>query len=133
MCLWGAPLPRIQRSGGGAGRPHGVRPKGGNPTPTRSRFPLFLVQLGGEGKEREREGKGAGPPPQFGLGLGERAPPLGRLLLSSTMAHEGPLTPRGVPVTPPPPGTPENARTYPKPFWCPNIAFQYINLHVSAI
>src|SRR5215216_5161871 len=32
------------------------------PTPTRSRFPPFLVQLGGEGSERGREGK-RGPAP----------------------------------------------------------------------
>ena len=90
--------------------------------------PLSLVNQGGEGKGTREGGKP--PPPPIRIALGGRAPPLGRLLFSSTKAHAGPLTPRGVPVIP---GTPKNARTYPKPFWCRNIALQYINLHVSII
>ena len=88
VCLWGAPSPIYKGvEEGSAGRPAswGV-PQGGNPTPIRSRFPPFLVQLGGEGKRKRGRRKGA--------------PRLGCLLLSSTRAHEGPLTPRGVPVTP---------------------------------
>ena len=80
------------------------------------------------------EGKGKGSPPPFlvlfGLkGRGRAACP-GRPLSLSTRAQQGPLTPRGVPVTPRYSG---NARTYPKPFRCPNITFQYINIYVSTI
>ena len=63
-----------------------------SPTPTGSRTPsLFLVGLGVEGKEveerKERGGEGRAALPW---------PPL----LFSTKAHYGPLSPRGVPVTP---------------------------------
>ena len=86
VCLWGAPSPVYKGVEEGAGQPHGARPKGGNPTPTRSRFPPFLVQLGGEGKGRGEEGKGGRPPPQFGWALGGR-PSSWPSPLSSTKAH----------------------------------------------
>ena len=65
--------------------------------------PSFLFQVGEGGKEEEeRRKEGAPPPPlvQFGLGQGGHAPPPGRPSLFSTKAHGGPLTSRGVPVTP---------------------------------
>src|SRR3954469_151380 len=46
------------------------------------------------------------------------------------MAHVGPLTPGGVPVTS---GTLVKCRFHPKRFRCPNIGFQYIDLYVSTI
>ena len=53
------------------------------------------------GRKGKRERRKWGPAPlPIRIGLGGRAPPLGRLLLSSTKTHEGPLTPRGFPVTP---------------------------------
>ena len=68
MCLWGAPSPVYKGGEEGAGRPHGVRPKEGNPTPTRIRFPPFLVQLGGEGKGEAKSSPSLlSFPPNFGL------------------------------------------------------------------
>ena len=75
-----------------------------SPTPTGSRTPsLFLVGLGVEGERGGREeGKGAPPPspcPIRTRGEGRAALPWPPLLFS-TKAHYGPLSPRGVPVTP---------------------------------
>ena len=86
------PPPYINEWRRGGPSLYGV-PKGGSPTPSRTRFPPSLVGVG-------EEGKGPPNPSLIWIGLGGRAPPPGRLLLSSTMAHEGPLTLRGVPVTP---------------------------------
>ena len=95
--------------------------------------------LGHTGKERkgeEVEGrKEGGRRPLllvlFGLGGGGGARGLPwTALLFSLMAHEGPLTPGGVPVTP---GTPEKSRFLLERFRYPNIGFQYINLYVSTI
>ena len=100
LCVYGVPPPpyiKEWRRGRAGLLGHAPR---GFPTPTRSRLPPFLVQLGGGRKGRGREGKGGRPPSPIRIGLGGRAPPLGSLLLSSTKAHEGPLTLRGVPVTP---------------------------------
>ena len=74
VCLWGAPSPIYKGGEEEAGQPQGVRQGGRNPTPSRSRFPLFLVQLGEGGKGEEgkegREGPRPKPIVQFGLGLG---------------------------------------------------------------
>ena len=63
VCLWGAPSP-VYKGGeeGAAGLM--VRPQGGIPTPTRSRFPPFLVQLGegGKGGKGRRKGEGGRAP-----------------------------------------------------------------------
>ena len=95
MCLWGAPSPVYKGGEEGAGR-HGA-PQGGIPTPTSSRFPPFPSPNRRGGRGRRKEGKGARPSSQFGLGVGggpsSWPPPL-----SSTKAHVGPLSPRGVPV-----------------------------------
>ena len=86
VCLWGAALPRILRSGGGEGRPSLWRAQGGVLLPVGVGFPPSLVGVGEEGRGRRREGKGGRPPPQLGLGLGAR-PLVGRLLLSPTKAQ----------------------------------------------
>ena len=100
MCL----PPTYIKGGGEVASPKG-RAMGGSPTwapgPSRVRPPFPIPtrrRREGGGGEKER---GAAPQTlvQFAIGLGRRAPPPGRLLLSSTKAHEGPLTPRGVPVT----------------------------------
>ena len=97
---WRMRPPSPIRIGWGAGRPHGAPPRGGILLLLGVGFPPFLVQLGGGRKGRGRERKGGPPPFPIRIVIGGRAPPLGRLLLSSTKAHVGPLTPRGVPVTP---------------------------------
>ena len=92
------------------------------------------VNSGGGGRERSGQG-GLGQggaissvSPRVGHG-GACGHPCGLPLLS-TKAHEGPLLPRGVPVTS------RYSEKYPNhsgPFWCPNITFQYINLYLSTI
>ena len=66
-------------------------------------LPPFLVGLGEGGKEEgERKERGAPPPspcPIRTRGEGRAALPW-RPLLFSTKAHYGPLSPRGVPITP---------------------------------
>ena len=63
-CLWGAPLPMYIKEGkeeaGLGGACQGSR----IPTPSRSRFPPFLVQLGegGKGGEWRRKGEGGRAP-----------------------------------------------------------------------
>ena len=86
-----------------------------------------LVEERGGGQEVGRP-----PQPQSPLGGGPFPLPLPPLppQIPRTPHHPPPPGGGGGPVTP---GTPENARTYPKPFRCPNITFQYINLHVSTI
>src|SRR3954469_25845226 len=100
----------------------------GSPTPTGSRIPPFLVQLGvlpcrgsrREGKGREKEKEGRGRPPslvQFGLEQGEGR---GHLLALSLLFPYGPMRPNSysrISVTPP------YLRKYPnhsEPFRCPN-------------
>ena len=80
----GCPPPPYINGVEGEGRPRGGgAPKGGIPSPSRSRIPLFLVELGALPSSRSRrEGKGKGkirkegaqplPLVQFGLGLGGR-------------------------------------------------------------
>ena len=84
LCVYGMPLPPYikEEERGGAGPLYGA-PKG-SPTPTGSRIPPFLVELGalpssrsrreGKGKEKRRK-EGAQPLPlvQFGLSLGGSA------------------------------------------------------------
>ena len=67
----GFPSPVYKEVEEGAGRPHRVCPKGGNPTPSRNRLPPFLVQVGEEGR-RGRGKEGPHPPPLvlFELPLG---------------------------------------------------------------
>ena len=104
-CVYGvppAPVYKGARGGGAAGQEGRARR---SPTPTGSRTPsLFLVGLGVEGERggRERKERGVPPPspcPIRTRGEGHAALPWPPLL-SSTKAHYGPLSPRGVPVTP---------------------------------
>src|SRR4051812_15466993 len=53
----GCPLPVYKGGEEEAGRPQGARQGGRNPTPSRSRFPPFLVQLGEEGRRGRGRGK----------------------------------------------------------------------------
>ena len=100
LCLWGAPLPPYIKEQGGGRRPREERrARRGSPTPTGSRTPPFLVGVG-EGKGEGERRKGA-PPSLVLFGLG-RGGARGHLLppsLFSLKAQEGPITPRGVPVT----------------------------------
>ena len=58
VCLWGASTPVYKGGGEGRGRPSLWRALG-SPTPTGSRIPLFLVELGALPSSRSRrEGKG---------------------------------------------------------------------------
>ena len=66
-------------------------------------LPSFLVGEGERGKEEEEGRKGGRRPPLlvlFGLGRGGGAAHLLPPLLFSLRAHEGPITPGRVPVTP---------------------------------
>ena len=84
LCVHGVPPSPVYKGveeGEGAGLSRRTQ---GSPTPTRSRIPPFLVELGalpssrsrreGKGKEKRRK-EGAPPLPlvQFGLSLGRRA------------------------------------------------------------
>ena len=60
---------------------------------------LVGLGIGGGGRGGGEEGKGGGPLP-IRIGLGGRAPTSWPPPLSSTKAHVGPYSPRGVPVTP---------------------------------
>src|SRR5215216_1418829 len=97
----GCPLPQYIKEGGGGGQLRArVRPRRGVLLPLGVGLLPFLVQQGkGEGEKKE----GCGRPlalNQFGLGLGGAHPTAPCYPPFSTKAHEGPLTPRGVPVTP---------------------------------
>ena len=92
-CVYGVPPSSVYKGvEEGVGWPHRARPKGGIllllgvgspfPSPTRR---------GKEGEEGEKES----PSRPIRIGLGGARLPLGHLLLSSTKAREGPLTPRG--------------------------------------
>ena len=105
LCLEVRLPPYIKEQGGGGGRPGGGAP-GGVLLPPGVGLPPFLVQVG-EGKEGREEKKERGAPTPllvlFRLeGEGARGLPWPPLLFS-TLGSCGPLTPRGVPVTP---GTP---------------------------
>ena len=73
--LLGCPLAPVYKGAKGRGRPAKEGAPRGSPTPTGSRTPSFLVQLGERGERRgvEKEGRG-GPRPkllvQSALGLG---------------------------------------------------------------
>ena len=96
--------PYIKEQGGRSGRPGGGAP-GGVLLPPGVGLPPFPCWIrSGGGKRRERqEGKGGGaapsPCPIQTRGRGARPLPWPPLLFS-TKVHYGPLTPRGVPVTP---------------------------------
>ena len=94
------PPPYIKEPGGGGGRPRRAR-QGGSPTPTGSRTPFFPSWNRRRG-ERGGRGEGKGGPllVLFGLGRGGGAAHLLPPLLFSLRAHEGPITPGRVPVTP---------------------------------
>src|SRR3954470_521843 len=130
----GCPPAPVYKGARGRGRPALFGRAKGSPTPTGSRIPPFLVQLGQGGKEGKRgrgEGRETGAAPQTpcpiraGLGRGAR-----HLLVLPTKAHQGPLLLPRIPVTP------RYLRKYPnhsEPFRCPNIVIQYIDLYVSTI
>ena len=89
LCLQGVPpSPYIKEWRSGPTKEGGA-PKGGSPTPTGSRTPLFPI-MSRRGKEEEggRKEKGGRAPSQFGLGLG--APPP---WLPPPLFHHGPLRP----------------------------------------
>ena len=92
LCVLGCPLPPyIKEQGRRRPALGGARQGSRIPTPSRSRFPPFLVQLGEGGKEGgEKEGKG-GPRPktlvQFRLGLGGAHNTSWLLPLLPTKAH----------------------------------------------
>ena len=94
--------PYIEEQRGGGGRPGGAR-QGGVLLPPGVGLPSFLVGEGEVGKRRKRERKGGGRRPPslvlFGLGRGGARGHLLPSSLFSLMAHVGPITPRGVPVT----------------------------------
>ena len=122
------PLPPYMKEQGrrrpalGGGRTKGI------PTPTGSRTPSFLVQLGEGGKEGKWRRKGEGG----------RAP---NPLSNSDWAWEGRASPPGsFPLRPNTllriPVTPRYSEKYPnhsEPFRTPNIVVQYIDLYVSTI
>src|SRR3954469_24806952 len=103
----------------------------GSRTPTGSRIPPFLVQLGQGGKEGKRGRKGEGAAPPNPLSNSDwawegRAPPPGSFPLRPNKAQYF----SRIPVTP------RYLRKYPNHselFRCPNIVVQYTDLYVSTI
>ena len=98
------PLAPVYKGPKGRGRPAKEGAPRGSPTPTGSRTPFFpsWSRRRGEGGGRE-EGKGGRRPPLlvlFGLGRGGVRGHLLTPFLFSLRAHEGPITPGRVPVTP---------------------------------
>ena len=98
LCLLGCPLAPVYKGArGGGGRPGRGVPRG-SPTPTGSRIPLFLVQLGvlpssrsrrqGRGRGKRRK-EGAAPLPlvQFGLVIGGGVACLSLSPLKPNKAH----------------------------------------------
>ena len=132
MCLGVPPAPVYKGAGeGAAGQEEGA--PGGVLLPPGVGFPPFPSPCRRRRKERRGRRKVGGAAPslvQFGLAMGAGAStPCGPPLLS-TKAHEGPILPRGVPVTS---RYSKNTRITPEPFRCPNITFQYINLYLLTI
>ena len=129
MCH-GVPLASVYKGGrgGGAAGPMGA-PGGVLLQPGVGLPPLALLEKEGG---REKEERGAPPPflVLFGLKGRGRATCPSRPLSFSNRAHQGPLLPGGVPVTL---RYSSFLRKLPKPFRCPNIVVQYINLYVSTI
>ena len=77
LCVYGVPPPPYIKEGrrGPAGLM--VRPQGGIPIATRSRFPPFpSPSRRGEEGEEEKNGRGLAPLPYW-IGLGGHAPPIG--------------------------------------------------------
>ena len=62
LCVYGVPPPPYIKEGRRGPAGHKGRAQGGNPTPSRSRFPPFLVQVGEEGRRGRGRGK-EGPRP----------------------------------------------------------------------
>ena len=88
VCLWGAPSHVYKGGEEGRAGPLMARPRGGVLLLVGVGFPPSLVGVGEEGRGRGREGKGGRPPPNSDWAWGGGGfPHLGRLLLSSTMAH----------------------------------------------
>ena len=92
-------MPRyIKEEEGRCNRPYGCAWR--SPTPTGSRTPPSC--LVGKGRRKGERGKGGAAPlpcPIWTRGEGARGLPWPALLFS-LMAHVGPITPEGVPVTP---------------------------------
>ena len=95
------PAPVYKGARGRGGRPGEGRARR-SPTPTGSRTPSLPCWIRRRGKEegerKERGGVSPSPCPIQTRGEGRTALPWPPLLFS-TMAHYGPLSPRGVPVT----------------------------------
>ena len=93
----GCPLPVYKGVEEGKAGPLYGAPKGGSPTPSRSRFRPFPSWSRRRWKRERGRRKGGQPPPNWDWAWGRRtswpSP------LSSTKAHVGPLSPRGLSVT----------------------------------
>ena len=113
-------------------------PEGGSTTrtPVLVGFaPPFIPSHGGgkredRGKRRRKRGRAPSPSPiRTPYGWGAR-PPLVGCLPSPLRPMLAQYFPEGFRL---PLDTPKNTRIAPKPFRCPNITFQYINLYLSTI
>src|SRR3954466_6854564 len=115
LCVLGGPLAPVYKRAKGEGRPAWFGRAKGSPTPTGSRIPPFLVQLGegGKGGEWRRKGEGAAPPNPLSnsdWAWEGRAPPPGSFPLRPSKAQYSSPYSRNSPV---PPKIPEPLRTLP--------------------
>src|SRR4051812_1089706 len=125
----GCPLPPyIKELGREEAGPRFGRAKG-SPTPTGSRIPPFLVQLGegGKGGEWRRKGEGAAPPNPLSNSdwtWEGRAPPPGSFPLRTNKAQYSSPYSRNSPV---PPKIPESLGTFPNSEYSRPI-YRYLRL-----
>ena len=127
----GCPLAPVYKGAKGEGRPAKEGCAKGSPTPTGSRTPSFLVQLGegGKGGKWRRKGEGGRAPNPLSnsdWAWEGRAPPPGSFPLRPIKAQYSSPYSRNSPVLPKYPNHSE-------PFRTPNIFVQYIDLYVSTI